>query len=226
MIHCLHGAVGSHRDWDIFRDQLGHEITALDLWSLFQDATPSLEEAGTLISDRAAPGDIIIGYSMGGRLALHALLATPEKWRAAVIISAHPGMTRGHEDRLVSDACWGRLADRDWEYFLTKWNAQSILTPSSGLHQASLQDKPSVALSFKNWSLGTQKDLLPQLKKITCPVLWVSGKEDQKFTQLGVQATASIPIARHEIVSHCGHRVPWEQPGKFSLCVRSFLTSI
>ena len=79
MIHCLHGAVGSFRAWETLSQDLNESVNALDLWRLFDRSTPTLVEAGRVISEGAEFGDVILGYSMGGRLALHALTAAPEK---------------------------------------------------------------------------------------------------------------------------------------------------
>ncbi len=226
MIHCLHGAVGSNRDWDLFKSTLSHEVNALDLWHLFDSETPSLAQAGQVIANRAEANDLILGYSMGGRLALHALLAAPKKWRAAIIVSAHPGLTGGCPDRIGQDLKWAELASRDWNSFLKKWNQQGIL-PSigRGLHQATSNDQKAVVKSFRHWSLGTQEDLRDKLATITCPVLWITGEKDHKFTQLGREATSFLRGSRHAVIAGSGHRVPWENPQDFTGIVREFLAT-
>ncbi|MBT7213976.1 MAG: hypothetical protein HN869_02080, partial [Verrucomicrobia bacterium] len=110
MIHCLHGAVGSFRAWETLSQELNESVNALDLWRLFDHSTPTLIEAGRVISEDAEFGDVILGYSMGGRLALHALTAAPEKWRAAIIVSAHPGLVSGQQERREEDREWASLS--------------------------------------------------------------------------------------------------------------------
>ena len=224
MIHCLHGAVGSHHDWSVFQDRFDDELNALDLWRFFDIDEPTLAEAGHKIAAQAVPGDILLGYSMGGRLALHALLADPKRWQAAIIISAHPGLTHGHQDRLANDQAWGQLALQNWEKFLQKWNDQEILASTpEGFHQAEASDQKAVSQSFHHWSLGKQGDLRSRLHEITCPVLWISGEKDPKFTTLAAEASALTPLAVHRTISSAGHRVPWDQPEEVAHQVRSFL---
>lgn len=226
MIHCLHGAVGSHRDWHPLEETLPLPVRAHDLWRLFDVDSPDLAQAGRVIAREAKQGDLLLGYSLGGRLALHALLADPEKWRAAVIVSVHPGLTEGHEERLTADRQWGDLARQDWPGFLEKWNAQAILAGSlTGMTQASRDDQEQVARSFACWSLGLQQDLRPQLPSLTCPVLWLTGEKDQKFTNLAAEAVDLLPSARHQVLPGCGHRLPWESPAPFHAAVETFLTS-
>lgn len=224
MIHCLHGAVGSFKAWENFREDLGHSMTPVDLWRFFDQATPTLAEAGQSICQTASSGDILLGYSMGGRLALHALITDPQKWKAAIIVSAHPGLTEEKEERRIKDLEWAALSARDWESFLQEWNQQSILDSlPEGLHQADISDQKNVSQSFENWSLGNQKDLRPELPKITCPVLWITGEHDPKFTTLAKEACELLPNSEHLVIANSGHRAPWDQPSKFRAVINDFL---
>lgn len=224
MIHCLHGAVGSYRDWETFGKDLGESVNPVDLWRLFDEENPSLTEAGQSICNTADSGDVLLGYSMGGRLALHALLADPEKWRAAIIISAHPGLIEGQKERLVRDRDWAELSQRDWEAFRSQWNQQSILASlPNGLHQAESRDQKPVSQSFLYWSLGTQKNLRSKLSQITCPVLWITGAKDTKFTALAEEVSGLLSDNEHLVIRGAGHRVPWDQSKGFSAAVEDFL---
>lgn len=227
MIHCLHGAVGSYRDWDQLTDSMPGQIRPLDLWRLLDGPSPSLSEAGTIIAQEANQDDILIGYSMGGRLALHALLADPDKWRGAIIVSAHPGLRIGHLERQASDRRWANLAQRDWEAFLRSWNDQGVLSGvPAGLHQAGFGDREAVSKSFHFWSLGCQEDLRSSLARIKCPVLWLTGEKDLKFTELAEEVCPLLPQGRHLVIPHCGHRLPWESPASFHEAVEKFLDSL
>ncbi|MGD1978351.1 MAG: alpha/beta fold hydrolase [Akkermansiaceae bacterium] len=227
MIHCLHGAVGSFRDWNTLARSFPKEINAIDLWRFFDQGKPTLIEAGEMIAARAKQNDVLLGYSMGGRLALHALLEAPSKWKAAIIVSAHPGLTEQRDERLLADQEWADLCRRNWQTFLRKWNSQGILgTLPSGLHQAAEQDQGPVAGSFQSWSLGAQEDLRPRLAKLNLPVLWLTGEADSRFTDLAHEVVPLIPGAKHQIIAESGHRVPWEQPDLFGAEVENFLATM
>ena len=227
MIHCLHGAAGSFQDWEPLHRDLSLPVHAIDLWRFFDNQSPSLFEAGNTLSQQAEQGDLILGYSMGGRLALHALLCEPEKWRGAIIISAHPGLSENQDERLASDRRWSELALHDWPRFLDQWNSQGILKGSlPELRHAPKEDQSQVARSFLHWSLGTQDNLRPRLAEIICPVLWLTGQSDSKFTQLAVECVPVIPHAQHDILPGCGHRLPWEAPDLFLSAVETFLATL
>lgn len=208
MIHALHGTVGMAEDWKNILPQ----AHAWDLWELLSHDERTLAEAGEIVARGASDGDVLVGYSMGGRIALHALLSGQCQWKEVVIISTHPGLIEGREARLASDAEWAELAKLDWGSFLGKWQGQAILSgmkptwPDRDLLQPRQQE---IARSFRCWSLGAQENLRPFLSRVTCPVRWIVGEEDEKFQALGREAVELLPNATLEVVPSVGHRVPW-----------------
>ena len=211
MIRCLHGAAGMADDWARF----GPHYHGVDLWCYLEKDDLTLEEAGQKMAQDSRPGDTLVGYSMGGRLALHALLSGACDFGEAVIISAHPGLSAGREERLVADERWARLAESDWPLFLEKWNSQPVLegNPPQWGDRSQLAPRASeVGKSFRLWSLGAQDDLRPRLSQISCPVRWLVGEHDLKFLDLAREVIDLIPQGRLEIVPGAGHRVPWDRP--------------
>lgn len=168
---------------------------------------------------------------MGGRLALHALLENPHPWRAAVIVSAHPGLESApeREARRAADATWATKAlAGNWQEFLTAWNAQPVLGGAIRDPQASgglVIRRREIARSFVDWSLGAQQPLWERLHEITIPVLWVAGENDAKFLDLAKRATALIPNSRFAVASGSGHRVPWEAEEWLAAEVARFLAT-
>lgn len=240
MIWTLHGAVGRSADWcefaDWMRDQPGSssEVRRLDLWRFLDCCPMPLEKLGHALAGeifRVDPAPVLVAYSMGGRLALQALLAQPEAWRGAVIVSAHPGLTHESEKvaRRQKDAEWSAMALKgEWSEFLQCWNGQGVLNGAGDMpDRMKLKDRrASIARSFVDWSLGAQEDLSNRLGEITCPVMWVTGERDVKFTELAKAAVSRLPEAEHHVVPDCGHRVPWEQSEIFALHCQRFFESL
>ncbi|BDS06171.1 putative 2-succinyl-6-hydroxy-2,4-cyclohexadiene-1-carboxylate synthase [Oceaniferula spumae] len=233
MIWALHGAVGRAADWRDFATAMregGEEVRRLDLWRFLDCCPMPLKTFGDTLAteiSRIDPSPTLVGYSMGGRLALHALLAQPKFCKAAVIISAHPGLTDENEcrQRREHDAEWSaRALKGEWSEFLDQWNQQGVLEGVEMPERLSLKDRrASIARSFVDWSLGAQQDLTPRLSEIQCPVKWITGERDAKFTEIAAEAVQNLKNAEHVIVPDCGHRVPWEQPESFAREVRAFL---
>jgi 2-succinyl-6-hydroxy-2,4-cyclohexadiene-1-carboxylate synthase len=235
---CLHGAVGAAADWQPFRDEWeawGVDVHAVDLWRFLDCCPRSLADTATALNAEAAAvkgRKIVIGYSMGGRLALHALLAENSPWDAALIIAAHPGLETEEErsERRKIDADWSvKCHQGDWQPFLEQWQAQSIFQHSMTMTAGFIDRTPlrlrrkEIARSFLEWSLGAQESLWPRLPEIKLPVCWMTGERDEKFCRIAERVCASWPAAEPVVVTATGHRVPWEQPELFQRVVRDFL---
>jgi len=236
---CLHGAVGMASDWRGFAKNLaakGIGTRAVDLWRFLDCCPMPLPDFGKALNADASGevfrgnGRALLGYSMGGRMALHALLGKAHPWQAAVIVSAHPGLenTADRAARRASDAEWAtRALAGNWQEFQDAWNAQPVLG------QALLRDKQAsgslimrrreIARSFVDWSLGAQLPLWERFGEITTPLLWVVGENDAKFRELAERAVSLIPNAHLAIAPAVGHRVPWEAETWFSETVTGFL---
>lgn len=226
---CLHGAVGEAADWSGFSPG-GLAVRAVDLWRFLACRAMPMPDFGAALNAEAAAWAgprVLLGYSMGGRLALHSLLdGGGAPWAAAVIVSAHPGLEDEAERaaRRESDVEWGALALRDWEGFLAAWQAQPVLGGPACFERMRLAvRKREVARSFIDWSLGAQEPLWRRLGEIKVPVLWVSGEQDAKFSMLARRAVGLLPRGEWWQAPGAGHRVPWEAPRPFADRVAEFL---
>jgi 2-succinyl-6-hydroxy-2,4-cyclohexadiene-1-carboxylate synthase len=227
---CLHGAVGSAGDWRKWAARLaasGISARAIDLWRFLENGPlpmPPFAEAQSRM---------IIGYSMGGRLALHALLDRSSLWRAAVIISAHPGLESEKERaaRRVSDQSWAaRAMTWEWNDFLNAWHAQPMLVGASPRDASAdsrlAHQRRAIAQSFIDWSLGAQEPLWELLGEIRTPVLWVVGERDPKFIALAERAVRRLPCGRLVVMPGAGHRVPWETTDALSAEIAAFADQV
>lgn len=217
-ILALHGNLGSPADWE----QIGLPgLRAIDLWDHVGLGVAEFAAAlaGPLSEGLEKP--LLAGYSLGGRLALHALAAFPDRWSGAVIVSAHPGLTCV-EDRLArssSDAVWaGRARELPWSDFLERWNDQPLFGEVSAAlrdRQKSLESRrESIATAFETWSLGRQENLRPSLGRFRGPVVWITGGTDERFSRIGAEMAGIFSDFRQVVVPGCGHRVLDEIPSE------------
>jgi 2-succinyl-6-hydroxy-2,4-cyclohexadiene-1-carboxylate synthase len=195
-----------------------------------------LEEFGRSFCEEVrASGDeenILVAYSMGGRLALHALLEDEELFQGAVIVSAHPGLEDEKETimRMARDAEWaGKALVGDWDEFLKEWEGQAVLNPE-GAGMEGFGDRrnlkirrQAVARSFMDWSLGKQADLRTRLEALSLPLVWVTGERDSKFTELAEGLVPRLARAQGVVVEDAGHRLPWERGEEFVALVERFV---
>jgi 2-succinyl-6-hydroxy-2,4-cyclohexadiene-1-carboxylate synthase len=225
----IHGFLGRPLDWS----ELFSDFHAADLFSRkFLGDSPSLDSAAKRInsSTKRRPR-VLLGYSLGGRIGMHALTSQPKSWDAAVIISAHPGLAEadlaGREARIKQDEDWARRFESDdWGTVLRDWNAQPVFSGVASPIKRDASDRTLLAQALRAWSLGRQADLRPALKSLKIPVLFMAGERDSKFTALASECAALSSSFRSVIVPGAGHRVPWEKPSQFLNELTKFLEEV
>ena len=163
-------------------------------------------------------GDVLLGYSMGGRLALR--LLEERRFRAAVIVSA--GLNAPDDDRRRRDEAWAARFERDdWPALMRDWNAQPVFGGHVLERREEDYDRSELARQLREYSPAVLPP--PRLESIETPVLWVAGERDAKYVEIGKAAAARLPNAELWICPDAGHRVPWEQPEAFVGRLRAFL---
>jgi 2-succinyl-6-hydroxy-2,4-cyclohexadiene-1-carboxylate synthase len=244
----LHGFTGSAATWSPFRSHWpGFTLVAVDLIGHGEsDAPPDperyrvercIDDLIALLDHLAIAGAAVLGYSMGGRVALRFALAAPERISALVLESASPGIAGVPERmaRLAADARLAEMIEREgltafvdyWER-IPLWASQVSLPPAERLRlrqQRLANDPVGLANSLRGMSAGHEASVLDRLPAITVPTLLLAGALDEKYRELAAQMAARLPRSRIEIVPGAGHAVHLEQPEVFARAVREFLTS-
>jgi 2-succinyl-6-hydroxy-2,4-cyclohexadiene-1-carboxylate synthase len=201
VITALHGFLGAPSDWNFLRDA-GFSIDTPPL-----DAIPS--RGGTLL-----------GYSLGGRLALHALFAGA-RYDRAIFISTGLGIEdeSARAARRASDEAWAhRFESDDWDSVIKDWNAQPVLA-GPALPRTRDDYDPR---ALREWSSAVLLPVASRLHELTIPTLWIAGARDTKYVAEAHRAASLAPNARVAIVENAGHRVPWERPEAFIEIVREW----
>lgn len=166
----------------------------------------------------ALGGDIVLGYSMGGRLALQAL--ETERLRKAVIVSS--GLNAPDDERRARDEAWARrFESEEWSSLMRAWNAQAVFGGHVLERSEKDYDRGELARQLREYSPAVLPP--PRLESIETPVLWVAGERDAKYADIAKRAVARLPNAELWICPNAGHRVPWEQPEAFVARLRGFL---
>lgn len=177
----------------------------------------------------------VLGYSMGGRVALRLALRAPERLWALVMESASPGIEDASERaaRARSDADLADDIERDGlEAFVERWQALPLFASQARLPVAvrdelrrqRLQNDPQgLAGSLRGLGAGRQEPVLARMDEIRIPVLLLTGALDDKYCALARRMAAALPCARTEVVPDAGHAVHLERPQAFAGAVRGFL---
>ena len=163
----------------------------------------------------------LLGYSLGGRLALHACLSRPDLWKSALVVGADPGLESEEEKKLQldRDRNWAeRLKREPLEKLVDEWDAQPVFCGFENKAPRNLGEMNPDRLShqFEVFSKGIQQNLVPKLAELKRPpVLFVSGEKDQKYQGIGEKLAKSSSAIYAQVIADAGHRVPWENPESF-----------
>ena len=230
----LHGFTHTGRSWDPVIAALDESYLAFapDLRGHGQagDREPaSLEAVIDDLASIAAPNYTLAGYSMGGRIALHAALALPDRVARLVLIGASPGIANAseREARRRADA---RLADETEseaiEQFARKWATTAVLVGQPPEVQAAtyadrLRSTPSgLSRALRGLGAGALPPLWDRLGELAMPVTLVVGQRDEKFRAIADQMAQAIPAAEIIVVPHSGHAVHLEAPDAVACVLR------
>jgi len=171
---------------------------------------------------------ILLGYSLGGRLALHASLQNPNLWKSAIVVGADPGLESEEEKKLQlnRDRNWAdRLKKEPLEHLVREWDEQPVFCGIENSAPRNLEELDPIQLSqqFEVFSKGLQQNLVPALSELkTPPVLFLAGEKDKKYQQIGDELAELCPVVKSQWVEDSGHRVPWENPESFSRILIDF----
>ncbi|MGZ5443784.1 MAG: alpha/beta fold hydrolase [Thermoanaerobaculia bacterium] len=161
---------------------------------------------------------VLLGYSMGGRLALD--LLQRRRYDKAIIISA--GLNAPDAERRRRDEEWARrFESEEWSSLMRAWNAQEVFGGQVVERREEDFDRAELARQLREYSPAVIPP--PQLELIETPVLWVAGERDAKYVEIATRAVARLPHAELWICPDAGHRVPWEQPDALVARIREFI---
>ena len=178
----------------------------------------------------AGPGDVVVGYSMGGRLALHAALRSGV-FRGLVLVGASPGIEgdEEREARRVADeslAAW--IETHSIEEVVARWERNPVFATQpealveaqrAGRRRHSPADLATLLRSAGQGALPAVWDRLPSLP---VPLLAVAGSLDSAYAAAAVRMASLAPNAQTAIIEGAGHVVHLERPADVSEAIVEF----
>jgi 2-succinyl-6-hydroxy-2,4-cyclohexadiene-1-carboxylate synthase len=167
---------------------------------------------------------LLVGYSLGGRVALGLAAHYPELVARVLVIGAHPGLESAvaRAERRQDDERWCALLEAEGiRAFVSAWEQQPLFENQLGLprdlvarrHAERLAHDPrGLARALRALGLGAMPPLTAALARAERPLHLVTGELDTKFTSLAAELAQRLPCARTTVVRGAGHDVLLEQP--------------
>lgn len=231
----LHGLLGDKQDWQKLIQFLPHfDCLALDLpfhgeHSLiavndYQDFDSICQFVAQQIQAQTAQRPYyLLGYSLGGRLALYSYcqqLLNHTPLQGLILEGVNLGLTHQTErqQRWQQDQYWAkRFSHEPLKLVLNDWYQQSVFAHLTKAQRQQLinlrqhNNGKAIASMLLATSLAKQPDFSHKVRSISLPFFYFCGEKDQKFRQIAQQNQLNLTL-----VSQAGHNAHQENPKQFA----------
>ncbi|HEX9253268.1 MAG TPA: 2-succinyl-6-hydroxy-2,4-cyclohexadiene-1-carboxylate synthase [Ignavibacteriaceae bacterium] len=243
----LHGFTGCAEDWFPVFEQMPdkYNCIAMDIVGHGKSDAPgnvvnynieSIINQIKFVKDHLTPNKIfLLGYSMGGRIALSYASVYPEDLKGLILESSSAGIKNDEErqKRYEEDLKIAEFIEtHTLEEFIEMWQDQELFNTQRRFSNDKLKkfkkkkasgSKIGYANSLKGFSTGIMPPVHDKLKKIPLKVLLITGDLDSKFTGINARLAKRFFKAKHKIVRNSGHNTHLEDSKRFIEIVLNYL---
>jgi 2-succinyl-6-hydroxy-2,4-cyclohexadiene-1-carboxylate synthase len=246
----LHGFTGSTASWcEISKLLKGkYRTVAVDLTGHGKSSIPEdvdrysmdqqVEDLEALFAALSLNQFIMVGYSMGGRVALAYTARYPDRILSLILESSSPGLKTENE-RMERKAADSRLADRiltdGLPIFVDFWESIPLFASQKSLASEKRltvrkerldQSEIGLANSLQGIGTGSQDSYWGSLGTINLPVLLITGELDTKFVNISREMQRFFPNVSHETIEHAGHAIHVEKPDTFATMIEKHISEL
>ena len=243
----VHGFLGEAGDWDRMRVLLepplaascfelpGHG-TAAPVTGAAADWFPAAARRLQQVCERLPVPPLVVGYSMGGRLALYTASRFPGAASALVLLGADPGIgdaaaraERGTRDEALARGLAAAGDEQAFAAWLRRWYAAPLFgglnrhSAFEALLRRRLRQRPqALAAALRGLSVSRQPSLWGALPALPIPALFIAGAEDTKYRAVAERIAALGAPWHAAVCPDAAHAVHIEQPRAVAGLIRSF----
>ncbi len=235
----LHGFTHTGASWDPVVAALGESYRALapDIRGHGESSELEPVTLAAVLDDlaRAAPEHFtLVGYSMGGRIALHAALAFGARIDRLVLIGASPGLAdpdARRTRRTADEDLAGEIERSSIDEFARRWAQTPVLAGQApevlaAIHTDRLRNQTAgLARALRGLGTGALSSLWDRLGGVGMPVTLVVGERDEKFQAIASEMVAALPDAEVVVVPGAGHAVHLEAPAAVAAVIAARIDS-
>ncbi|MGX7051536.1 2-succinyl-6-hydroxy-2,4-cyclohexadiene-1-carboxylate synthase [Leuconostoc palmae] len=230
----LHGFMGSMNDFDTIKDKLPGQVMLINLLGFGRNVPTvndpekfkmknQINDITMLLDDVNWQTFNLLGYSMGGRLALGLALEIPDRITYLFLESATAGISENidREIRRKQDNIRANDIIENFENFVLQWEKlplfkSQLLLPADQQQkmrsQRLNQNKYNVANSLVYMGTGSQPNFWNQISDLNVRVKIIVGEYDKKFQRIALKMTNMMRKASFVIIDNAGHNIHFEQP--------------
>jgi 2-succinyl-5-enolpyruvyl-6-hydroxy-3-cyclohexene-1-carboxylate synthase len=239
----LHGALGSAEDWQALRQRLPAAL-AIELPGHGEnfrvgpggDANAIIDDIIKTIESLAVSEVVLVGYSLGARLALQIALQRPSWLGGLVLESVHPGLERDddREARKRQDDDFAVALRADPHAAVSSFYQRPVFASLRrrndfnrlvDVRAARAARQPhALAMTWKSASLGRQPSLWSLLPSIDVPLLVITGGDDTSYVAHGARIATLVPRSEHVVVPGAGHNVHLEHADAYVAALTNWLS--
>lgn len=232
----IHGFTQTKESWipviDALPQQFAFDLIDAPGHGESSNGQRTLSETGGDVAESMTPG-VLIGYSMGARIALHTALQHPEKVTALVLVSGTAGIDSVEERasrRSSDESLANRISEIGVSAFIDEWLSnpmfQGLSREFADIPSRCSNTAEGLGDSLRFAGTGTQEPLWDHLHKLNIPVLLIVGENDQKFTELGNRMSDLLPDCELHVIKGVGHTCHLEDINTFTVILQRWLLSI
>ncbi|WP_246880341.1 2-succinyl-6-hydroxy-2,4-cyclohexadiene-1-carboxylate synthase [Sporosarcina sp. 6E9] len=246
----LHGFTGSTDTWSeiigllkgkyhtVTVDLIGHGKTTAPLDPSRYSMEKQVADLETLFSQLNLSKFTLVGYSMGGRIALSYTINHPKRVASLILESSTPGLEtererieRMNKDKILAQKIcsegilsfvefWEGIPLFDTQKKLSTEQQQKIRTERLS------QNAVGLANSLLGIGTGSQPSNWTRLKEINTPVLLITGEIDKKFVKIAQEMKKLLYLANHYVVNGAGHAIHVEKPTLFATMIEEHIKKL
>lgn len=238
----LHGFTGSGNDWSIVNKLLSKDffLAIPNITGHGKAKIPAnsddyrMEVVSQQILSLTSNPFHLVGYSIGGRLALYMATHYPERIKSLTLISASPGLKTEAERearRKADNTLADKIEENGIEWFVDFWGNLSLWDSQSPELKAQLgenrlkNNSTGLANSLRGMGTGVMPSLWDKLADLPMPVKLIVGELDTKFVAINQEMADLIPDVDLTIIPDAGHANHLEKADEFKNILLSFLNT-
>jgi 2-succinyl-6-hydroxy-2,4-cyclohexadiene-1-carboxylate synthase len=241
----LHGFTGSGADFDPLKSALNLDFESPDLMGHGCGEQPvdiaqyRIDSVARRLKDTLGGRDLVlIGYSMGGRVALRLWPLLGSALRGLILVSANPGLEDvvDRTERIAQDfALAGKIEERGMAWFCEHWAATPMIGSQANISIDALaamgrrraKNSPhGLANALRGMGQGAVAPVWDTLSEIPVPTLLLTGAQDRSYTAIAGRMQGLIPEAVHITVPNTGHCCHLEAVDTVAAHIVDFLSGL